>query len=215
MPKFSITSLLLIIAIIAVAICGHQMRQQAVAFEATRNRLKLTSDRQNVYHRALLLLAGLNDNDPESENANKRIRWLIDELHSPPAPDSPNPELIEHLWIFGTRADVHSISTEDKQYEVLSLHYDSMSIPGGIYTALALFEENELIDYIAHESSTRIENSHEIGLTDSNSDGVSDIEIKIEPGIWRMNQPATALVYDVSNGQLTEIEHDKRGITKR
>ena len=91
MPKFSITSLLLITAILAVGICAYQMRRQAVAFEATRNRLKLVSDRQTVYHRALLLLAGLNDDDPDSENANERIRWLIDELHLPPAPDSPNP----------------------------------------------------------------------------------------------------------------------------
>ena len=215
MLKFSITSLLLLLAIIAVGICAFKVHEQSGELSKTKLRLEIASEQAEIHWHAMNLLRRLNGNMPESKEIDERIEWMIGQLPSIPLDDSIDPALVDTLLFLSTKAEMHEIPSGNEQYTVLSLYYNSMCMPGDICTALALFNDGKLLDYTVHEGSTRAENCHHIRLSDANSDGVLDVEIEIEPGIWRINQPPTVVAYDVSQGKLTQMEHFDRGITKR
>ena len=215
MLKFSITSLLLLLAMISVGICAFKIHEQSGELSKTKLRLGFANEQAEIHWHAIKLLRRVNGNKPESKEIDERIKWMVGQLPPIPLDGAIDPVLVDTLLFLSTKAEIHKIPSGKERYTVLSLHYNSMCMPGDICTALALFNNGKLLDYTVHEGSTRVENCHHIRLSDANSDGVLDVEIEIEPGIWRMNQPSTVVAYDVSRGELNQMEHLDRGITKR
>ena len=77
------------------------------------------------------------------------------------------------------------------------MNYNTHSIPGGVTTVLALFQDGKLIDSKIRDKSTRREASHEIRIVDVNSDGKLDVLIEIEPGM--LQNPVPSVAFEISD----------------
>jgi hypothetical protein len=71
----------------------------------------------------------------------------------------------------------------DDNSEIIHLQNDFLSIPGSDLSVTVLLGQDKIIDILTRESSTR-EETHEATLEDIDKDGVIDVVLHCESGIW-------------------------------
>ena len=95
---------------------------------------------------------------------------------------------------------------EDKEFELLTLNYNSLFIPGSVGSALVLFQHGKVVDRVVRCKSTRDESSHEISIADINSDGKPDVTIDISPGMWHNQSDDLRATYKTTDKGFRRIE---------
>ena len=131
-----------------------------------------------------LLLSFDLTNESEQDQFEK-VLWMLGELPPTLPEQAPGQSDISRQLslLLRTKAELHKID-ENGELELLSMQWNSLSVPGGIATVLAVFKNGKFVDRIVREKSTRLENSHELSVTDLDRDGVPDIALDIENGCW-------------------------------
>ena len=198
MPRFSVQAILLGVTVVAVSISGFKTYEQSKLLKQTTERNRLLETRQRTYLRAMQLIKSLNFGSPEDAENQKRILRMTHEIpaltETPEKRDGP-----VDMWFFGTQTRLIDFVIDAKQFELLVMTYNSNKVPGGVTTALALFQDHRFVDYAIHSESTRIERSHEVHVADSDNDGTLTATIEIAPGMWR-EEHRTVHFYVLASG---------------
>ena len=194
MPRFSVLTALLCVTFLAVLVSGYITYRQSQFLVKIEARNELLETRQKVYTRAMQLLRSYNTEDLEESELHHQLLWMIHEI--PPIPETLSIEL-PAPWFWGTKTELASIESDSGRLELLVMNYNTHSIPGGVTTVLALFQDGKLIDSKIRDKSTRCEASHEIRIVDVNSDGKLDVLIEIEPGM--LQNPVPSVAFEISD----------------
>ena len=107
---------------------------------------------------------------------------------------------LEALQI-GYAPKLEDVDGEPGGLEMLALHHNSGTIPGGVVTVVALFRDSKCIDVVFRKASTRTE-THVVQLTDATNDGLIDAVITVKPGFFRDGNPVETVVYVASEFEL-------------
>lgn len=146
------------------------------------------------------LVSGLNVNDDRHREA----FWIVQSFLPTRAELlSENTHEAESKWdrelreAVGNKVDLILLDA-DGALRILLMHRNSHEIPGRVVTVLALFDGNELIDVISHNSYTRTEH-HSVLIRDINNDGIADAEISCTPGQWANDGAEKTLQFLTTN----------------
>jgi hypothetical protein len=167
--QFGLKSIMLITVICAVALTWWRQRGLIEKLEATREELETCKDELEFQQTVNRIFDVINVDKPK----HRELLRVVQRFTGGP--------LFRLFGSFEKRSVGFPIG--DLPFEVVVLHHDSMSIPGGVISVAVLLQDREVVDFVVRDVSTR-EGSHQPHLEDADNDGKLDFVIDCHPGIW-------------------------------
>ena len=192
--------------VLCVALCAWQMNVQHRQLAENTKRINYLESRRRVVDLSIQLLSSFELSDETELKEFERVRFLLREIPESLAYANDwesNQAYAELLSVFQTNVQLHEIE-EEEGLELLTMHWDSLSVPGTVTTVLAVFKNGRFVDRLVRDASTRLEGSHKTTVAAFNSDGKLDVAIDIQRGCW--GSCDSRVQYDISNTGLKKIE---------
>ena len=205
MKRFSLTSLFLLLTIVAVGYSAWNQRQQQAEIAQLKNRVSVVETDARVRARINDLFKYL---DPENDEQMDTLQ-LVKNL-TPLAPNLSQPELHKELASLISCISLMDVDGEPGGLEILSLSNTFITIPGSSYSVNVLFNDEKIVDVLVRRTGTRVE-THSVEMLDTNNDGAIDLVLKCTPG-FRLSEPASQLNYLATNSgfQLNQAPKNAR-----
>ena len=209
MIKFSLKTTFFMFIAMSLALCAWQINTLHEQLSKDSKRLEYLESRRRIVDLTLQLVSSFDMSEQSEVEEFNQVRWMLGKIPQSRliADDSETRELFRKL-LFQTQVELHEIDSSN-QLELLSMHWDSHSVPGTVTTVLAVFKNGRFVDRIVRDESTRIEGSHDIIVVDFNRDGNVDVGIDIQNGCWGPGD--TRVEYEISDSGFTPMEGSDAG----
>ena len=186
MPRFTISNLLVFVTAICVVLCAWQISVCRGLLEKKSERLAYLESRRRLTDLSIELLTSFDNSNKQDREDFQQAQWLLKNLPASPRPGT-SPQDGENILkrLFATQFQLVAFG-EDEEFELLTLNYNPSTQPGSVGSILVLFQRGKVVDRVVRCGSARDEISHDISITDINSDGKPDVTIDISPTIWHV-----------------------------
>ena len=207
MPRFTISNLLVFVTAICVILCAWQISVCRGLLEEKSKRLAYLESRRRLTDLSIELLTSFDNSNKQDREDFLVVQWLLNILPASPRPGT-SPQDDENILAasFATQFQLVAFG-EDKEFELLTLNYNSLRVPGSGGTALVLFQRGKVVDRVVRYASTRDESSRDISIADINSDGKPDVTIDILPGIWYDQSGNLRATYKTTDTGFSRVEN--------
>ena len=209
MPRFTISNLLVFVTAICVVLCAWQISVCRGLLEKKSERLAYLESRRRLTDLSIELLTSFDNSNKQDREDFLVVQWLLNILPASPRPGT-SPQDDENILAasFATQFQLVAFG-EDEEFELLTLNYNSLRVPGSGGTALVLFQRGKVVDRVVRCGCARDEISHDISITDINSDEKPDVTIDISPGIWHEQPGNFRATYQTTDKGFSRVENLK------
>ena len=215
MPRFTISNLLVFVTAICVVLCAWQISVCRGLLEKKSERLAYLESRRRLTDLSIELLTSFDNSNKQDREDFQQAQWLLKNLPASPRPGT-SPQDGENILkrLFATQFQLVAFG-EDEEFELLTLNYNPPTLPGpstqpgSVGSILVLFQRGKVVDRVVRCGSARDEISHDISITDINSDEKPDVTIDISPGIWHEQPDNFRATYQTTDKGFSRVENLK------
>ena len=197
MTRFSILSLMTLTAAVAFTIAAVSNWSLSTTLSEQGNRIKLLEQNERTYIRISQLLSITASPDHAGSQHHYLVARIVKAL--------PNTTLDNNLYnpVLGIgQTLLADVDGDLGGLEMLAIHHNSLSVPGGSDTVIALFDNTKLIDVIGRADDNRLD-SLDVSFFDSDGDGDLEAVIVVRQGAvttkaFRSGQQKETIVYNAT-----------------